>query len=64
MFQFPRFAAPSLWIQLGLLLAEWVSPFGHLRINVSLPTPRSFTQACTSFVACDRQGIHHMHLVT
>jgi len=41
----------------------WVSPFGHLRINVCLPTPRSFSQAATSFIACNRQGIHHMHLV-
>ena len=23
----------------------------------------SFSQAATSFIACDRQGIHHMHLV-
>jgi hypothetical protein len=40
-----------------------VSPFGHLRINARLPAPRSFSQAATSFIACDRQGIHHMHLV-
>jgi hypothetical protein len=40
-----------------------VSPFGHLRINARLPAPRSFSQAATSFIACNRQGIHHMHLV-
>ena len=40
----------------------WVSPFGNLRINVHLPTPRSLSQAITSFVACNRQGIHHMRL--
>ena len=40
-----------------------VSPFGHLRIKARLPAPRSFSQAATSFIACDRQGIHHMHLV-
>ena len=39
-----------------------VSPFGHLRIKVCLPTPRSFSQASTSFFACNRQGIHHVHL--
>ena len=39
-----------------------VSPFGYLRIKVCLPTPRSFSQASTSFFACNRQGIHHVHL--
>ena len=41
-----------------------VAPFGNLRINVCLPTPRSLSQASTSFFACNRQGIHHVHLVT
>ena len=41
----------------------WVSPFGHLRINACLSAPRSFSQTTTSFIACDRQGIHQMHLV-
>ena len=45
-------------------LRQWVSPFGYLRINAYLPTPRSFSQAIASFIACDRQGIHHVHLVT
>ena len=63
MFQFTRFASPSLCIQLEILLAEWVSPFGYLRIKACLPAPRSFSQATTSFIACGRQGIHHMHLV-
>ena len=40
----------------------WVSPFGHSRIKACLPAPRDFTQATTSFIACNRQGIHHMHL--
>jgi hypothetical protein len=40
-----------------------VSPFGHLRIKARLPAPRSFSQAATSFIACNRQGIHHMHFV-
>jgi hypothetical protein len=64
MFQFRRFASPSLWIQEGMTLAGRVSPFGNLRIKACLPAPRSLSQAATSFVACCRQGIHHMHLFT
>ena len=39
-----------------------VSPFGYSRIKARLLAPRDFSQATTSFIACDRQGIHHMHL--
>ena len=63
MFQFRRFALPTLCIQVGVTLAGRVSPFGYLRINARLPAPRSFSQAATSFIACNRQGIHHMHFV-
>ena len=56
-----RFA--YLCIQYAMTLAGRVSPFGHLRINARLPAPRSFSQAATSFIACNRLGIHHMHLV-
>jgi hypothetical protein len=63
MFQFTGLALPDLCIQPGVTLAGRVSPFGHLRINACLPTPRSFSQVAASFIACDRQGIHHMHLV-
>jgi hypothetical protein len=62
MFQFRRFALPTLWIQVGVTLAGWVSPFGHSRIKACLPAPRDLSQAATSFIACNRQGIHHMHL--
>ena len=62
MFQFTGFALPDLCIQSGVTLAGRVSPFRYLRINAYLPAPRSFSQAITSFVACNRQGIHHMHL--
>src|SRR5437764_10481364 len=41
-----------------------VSPFRHLRIKARLPAPRSLSQATTSFIACNRQGIHHVHLFT
>ena len=63
MFQFTGLALPDLCIQPGVTLAGRVSPFGHLRIIARLPAPRSFSQAATSFIACNRQGIHHMHLV-
>lgn len=48
----------------GYCQRQWVSPFGNLRIKAYLPAPRSLSQAITSFIACDRQGIHHVHLVT
>jgi hypothetical protein len=64
MFQFTRFAPRTLCIQMRVILTDWVSPFGNLRIKACLLAPRSLSQATTSFVACDRQGIHHMHLVT
>ena len=62
MFQFRRFASVSLCIQLRMTLARRVSPFGNPRIKARLPAPRGLSQAATSFFACNRQGIHHMHL--
>ena len=62
MFQFTRFASTDLCIQSVIRLTAWVAPFGYLRIKACLPAPRSFSQATTSFIACNRQGIHHMHL--
>ena len=41
---------------------RWVSPFGYRGSKRHCQLPR-FSQACTSFIACDRQGIHHMHFV-
>jgi hypothetical protein len=63
MFQFTRFASIP-YVFRYRYPCGWVSPFGNLRINAYLPAPRSLSQAITSFVACNRQGIHHMHLVT
>ena len=63
MFQFTRFASHS-YVFTARYPFGWVSPFGNLRIKACLPAPRSLSQAITSFVACNRQGIHHMHLVT
>jgi hypothetical protein len=42
----------------------WVSPFGHPRINASLPTPQGLSQAGTSFIGSRCQGIHHAPLTT
>ena len=54
-----------LCIQIEITLNEsWVSPFGNLRINVYLLTPRSLSQAITSFIASYCQGIHRMRLFT
>ena len=61
MFQFTGFASSCLCIQHEILHKEWVSPFGNLRIKACLPAPRSLSQATTSFIACNRQGIHDMH---
>ena len=64
MFQFRRFASLTLCIRVRMALAGRVSPFGNPRIKARLPAPRGLSQAATSFVACCRQGIHHMHLFT
>jgi hypothetical protein len=63
MFQFTRFASHD-YVFVMRYPKGWVSPFGNLRIKANLPAPRSLSQAITSFIACNRQGIHHMHLVT
>ena len=63
MFQFTRFASHDYEF-IVRYPCRWVSPFGNLRIKANLPAPRSLSQAITSFVACNRQGIHHMLLVT
>ena len=65
MFQFPGFASITYEFSYRYLVhTKWVSPFRHLRITVRLPTPRSFSQATTSFIASDCQGIHHLRLFT
>ena len=63
MFQFTRFASHD-YVFIMRYPCGWVSPFRNLRIKAYLPAPRSLSQAITSFVACNRQGIHHMLLVT
>ena len=64
MFQFPPFASTTYGFSCEYLAhTRWVSPFGHPRIKVCLPTPRGFSQATTSFIASDCQGIHRVRLV-
>jgi hypothetical protein len=62
MFQFTRFASIPYTFRYGYPFG-WVSPFGHLRIDACLPAPRSLSQATTSFIASQRQGIHHTLLI-
>ena len=63
MFQFAAFALHTYVFSMRLPYGR-VSPFGNLRIKANLPAPRSLSQATTSFIACNRQGIHHVHLFT
>ena len=65
MFQFPSFAPTTYVFSCRYLpYGKWVSPFGHHRITGRLPPPRCFSQAPTSFIASDCQGIHRIRLVT
>ena len=57
-----RVRSSDLCIQSKVTHSGRVSPFGHPRIKACLPAPRGFSQATASFIACNRQGIHHMHL--
>ena len=52
MFHFPAFPPRTLYIQVRVPGhdSRWVSPFGHPRITVRLPTPRGLSQATTSFI--------------
>src|ERR1035437_2171847 len=61
MFQFPWFASCTYVFSTRYsACAEWVPPFRDLWITVCLPTPQSLSQATTSFIASDCQGIHRM----
>ena len=76
MFQFPEFASPSLYIQLGDTLSTSFRPSEDDRkemVKVGFPirkspdqslltTPRRLSQRATSFIACMCQGIHQMLL--
>jgi hypothetical protein len=66
MFHFPALPHPALCVQAGAtaIYDRRVSPFGHPRITVWLPTPRGLSQAPTSFIGSWCQGIHRAPLVT
>ena len=64
MFQFPRFASYTYVFSARYRPeSRWVSPFRNARITACLPAPRTLSQASTSFIASDCQGIHRMRLV-
>ena len=58
-----RLLRPMYSVKGYLAYTRWVSPFGHRWIKVWLPTPQRFSQAPTSFIASNCQGIHRMRLV-
>ena len=51
MFHFPTFPCTALCVQAGMTRhdSRRVSPFGHPRLIVRLPTPRGLSQVPTSF---------------
>src|SRR5256886_13695150 len=66
MFHFPALPPPALCVQARVTASygRRVSPFGHPRITVWLPTPRGLSQAPTSFIGSWCQGIHRAPLKT
>ena len=65
MFQFPGFASLDLCIQSRMTSSRL--PGFPIQISSDqslLPAPRGFSQAITSFVASDCQGIHHVRLIS
>src|SRR5271165_3085122 len=66
MFHFPALPPAALCIQAEATAHDGrqVSPFGHPRITVWLPTPRGLSQAPTSFIGSWYQGIQPVPLKT
>ena len=64
MFHFPRFPFASYEFTGRILrhYPQWVSPFGHLRVNGCLPPDRSLSQATTSFFGMFCRAIHQYTL--
>src|SRR5690625_6522213 len=58
-----RLARPMNSVWRYLSCDRWVAPFGNLRIKVWLPTPRSLSQAPTSFIASSCLGIRRVRLI-
>ena len=63
MFQFTAFALPCLCIQQGVPLRVGF-PIQKFPDQSSIASSRDLSQAYTSFIACCRQGIRHVRLVT
>ncbi len=61
MFHFPSFASctSTRYLPYGVGFPIQKSPDHRI-----LPPPRSLSQAVTSFIASDCQGIHHVRLIT
>jgi hypothetical protein len=65
MFQFPTFASLDLCIQSRIIVSLLLGfPIQISSDHSSLPAPRGFSQASTSFFASYCQGIHHMRLIS
>jgi hypothetical protein len=64
MFHFPRFPFASYEFTGRRIrhYPDWVSPFGHLRVNGCLPPHRSLSQAATSFIGMFCRAIHQYTL--
>ena len=65
MVHFPTFASLDLWIQLrdSWAFTQEGFPIRTFPDQCSRATPRSLSQATTSFIASDCQGIHRMALI-
>src|SRR6202522_3921953 len=65
-FTSPRYLHPPYVFRRGRQAIKYcqVSPFGHPRIDVWLPTPRGLSQAPTSFFGSWCQGILRVPLIT
>ena len=57
----PHTVCIRVWV---ICSTDWVSPFGDSKIIARLPAPLDLSQVPTSFIASQRQDIHHMPLTT
>ena len=66
MFHFPGLASTDLCIQSGTTghNSRQVAPFGNPRFKACLAAPRGLSQPTTSFIACQRLGIHRLPFIS
>jgi hypothetical protein len=66
MLQFARLPPHALWIQAWVTPHDrrGVAPFGYLRVQGSLHLAGAVSLLATPFIGSQRQGIHHVPLVT